>query len=189
VYGSRSTAQLMALHGLADLAVEVEPYRVHEIGPFEVTFVPSAHARLLLGMKVPASGDISCEALDQLRPSAYRCGQVFGIHVRVGGASFYHQGSAELIDEAVVHRGVDVLLAAIAGRGFSRRFVERVIRRLEPRVIVPHHHDDFFRPVDAPLELSFNVDLAGCVDEIHKVTGDVAVATMTPLAPLARSSG
>jgi L-ascorbate metabolism protein UlaG (beta-lactamase superfamily) len=154
-----------------------------------VTFVPSAHARLLLGMHVPASGDVSCEALDELRPSAYRCGQVFGLHIRVGGASLYHQGSAELIDDAVAHRGVDVLLACIAGRAFSRNYLERAIRRLEPRVIVPHHHDDFFRPVDAPLELSFNVDLAGCVDEIRRVARDVAVATMTPLAPLARKPG
>jgi L-ascorbate metabolism protein UlaG (beta-lactamase superfamily) len=33
-YGSSSLAHLMALHGLGDLAVEVEPHRRYELGPF-----------------------------------------------------------------------------------------------------------------------------------------------------------
>ena len=41
VYGSRSAKHLLGLFGLADRAVEVEPHRPYEIGPFEVTFVPS----------------------------------------------------------------------------------------------------------------------------------------------------
>jgi L-ascorbate metabolism protein UlaG (beta-lactamase superfamily) len=184
VFGSRSTANLMALHGLVPQAVEVEPYRTYEIGPFEVTFVPSAHARLVLGMAVPMDGDITCEHLDQLSARDYGCGQVYGIHIRAGGVTFYHQGSAELIDEAVRHRGVDVFLAAIAGRGFSRRYLERAIRLLEPRVVVPHHHDDFFRPLDQPMELSFNVDLCGAVEEVRRASRDVAVATLGRLEPV-----
>jgi L-ascorbate metabolism protein UlaG (beta-lactamase superfamily) len=43
-YGSRSLARLMRLHGLGDRAVEVEPYRTYGLGPFEVSFVPSAHS-------------------------------------------------------------------------------------------------------------------------------------------------
>jgi L-ascorbate metabolism protein UlaG (beta-lactamase superfamily) len=186
VYGSRSTANLMALHGLAGQSVEVEPYRVHEIGPFEVTFVPSAHARLVFGLSVPMDGDITCEHLDELSPRAYGCGQVYGIHIRAGAFTLYHQGSAELVDEAIRHRGVDVLLAAIAGRGFSHRYLERAIRRLEPRVVVPHHHDDFFRPLDQPMELSFNVDLCGAVEEVRRAARDVAVATLGRFEPLGR---
>jgi L-ascorbate metabolism protein UlaG (beta-lactamase superfamily) len=187
VYGSRSTARLMELHQLGDRAVEVEPYRVHEIGPFLVTFVPSAHARLFLGVSVPMSGDISCDHLDDLSARAYGCGQVYGIHVRAGGVGFYHMGSAELVDDAVIHRGVDVLLAAIAGRGFTPRYLERALRRLQPGWLVPHHHDDFFRPLDQPMELSFNVDLAGFVDELHRLSREVQVATLMPLEPIRRA--
>jgi L-ascorbate metabolism protein UlaG (beta-lactamase superfamily) len=184
VYGSRSTAHLMRLSGLAGQAVEVEPYRAYEIGPFLVTFVPSAHARLLLGVAVPMSGDITCDHLDELSPRAYGCGQVYSIHIRAGGVGFYHLGSAELDDGAVIHRGVDVLLAAIAGRGFTPRFLERVLQRLQPRWVVPHHHDDFFRPLEAPMELSFNVDLAGFVDDLHRLSREVPVATLMPLQPI-----
>jgi len=185
VYGSRSTAHLMALHGLADRMVEVEPYQVYPVGPFEITFVPSAHAKLVLGVAVPMDGDITCEHLDQLSARDYGCGQVYGLHIRAGGVTFYHQGSAEIVDEAVQHRGVDILLSAIAGRGFSRRYLERAIRLLEPKVVVPHHHDDFFRPLDQPMELSFNVDLCGAVEEVRRASSEVAVATLGRLEPLA----
>ena len=186
VYGSRSTRQLMALHGLAGQAIEVEPYRTYEIGPFEVSFVPSAHARLVLGMSVPMDGDICCDHLDDLSARSYGCGQVHGIHIRAGGATIYHQGSAELIEDALPPGPVDVLLACIAGRGFTPRYLERCLRAFQPQVIVPHHHDDFFRPLAEPMELSFNVDLAGAIDEIRRVSRDTAVATLDRLAPLRR---
>ncbi|HTE56905.1 MAG TPA: MBL fold metallo-hydrolase [Kofleriaceae bacterium] len=188
VYGSRSTAHLMRLHGLAARAVEVEPYRAYEVGPFQITFVPSAHARLLFGVAVPMSGDITCDHVGGLTARAYGCGQVYSIHIRVGGATLYHLGSAELEDDAVIHRGVDILLAAIAGRGFSPRFLERVLRRLEPGWLVPHHHDDFFRPLDQPMELSFNVDLAGFVDDLRRLTPDTPIATLMPLQPVSGGS-
>lgn len=186
VFGSSSTATLMRLHGLADRAVEVEPYRVYPIGPFEVTFVPSAHSKLVLGLAVNSPGDVTCEHLDELTPWAYGCGQVYGIHIRAGGVALYHQGSAEIVDDAVVHHGVDVLLAGIAGRGYSHRYLERAIRLLEPRVVVPHHHDDFFRPLGQPMELSFNVNLCGAIDEVRAASADVAIATLMPMTPVAR---
>ena len=77
-YGSSSLAHLMGLHGLAELAVEVEPYRPYELGPFVVTFVPSAHSKLLLGLKVPYAGELTCDHLDGLCPSAYKCGAGLG---------------------------------------------------------------------------------------------------------------
>ena len=113
-YGSASLAALMRLHGLGELGVEVEPYQTYELGPFEVSFVPSAHSKLLLGLAVPFDGELTCDHLDGLTPGAYRCGQVWGIHIAVAGITLYHQGSANLVDDAIRHHGVDVFLA---GRG------------------------------------------------------------------------
>ena len=103
-YGSSSLATLMGLHGLAERAVEVEPYRTYELGPFEVSFTPSVHSKLLLGLAVPYDGELTCEHLDSLSPGAYRCGQVWGISIEVAGVRFYHQGSANLIDDAIRER-------------------------------------------------------------------------------------
>ena len=150
VYGGDSAARLMALHGLADQAVTVTAHQVVEIGPFEVTFVPSAHSRLVLGLAVPNGGEITCEHVEGLTPSAYCCGQVWGIHVAVAGRTFYHQGSADLLDDELRHRDVDYFLCGIAGRQVTQDYLTRVLGRLTPRHVLAMHHDDFFRSLDAP---------------------------------------
>ena len=104
-YGSDSLARLMRLHGLGQRAVEVEPHRAYELGPFTVRFVPSLHSKLLLGHRVPFDGALSCEHLDALSPAAYKCGAIYGLHVEVAGTTFYHQGSANLIDDLVPSGG------------------------------------------------------------------------------------
>ncbi len=177
-YGSRSLASLMALHGLAERAVEVEPYRTYELGPFEVGFTPSAHSKLLLGLAVPYAGELSCERLDSLCPSAYRCGQVWGISIAVAGLRLYHQGSADLIDEAVRERGVDVFLAGVAGRSFTAEYWQRILPRLEPRAVVPTHYDNFFRPLGADLEFVANVQLSRLPEEIAAVSRDFELAAL-----------
>jgi L-ascorbate metabolism protein UlaG (beta-lactamase superfamily) len=178
VYGSASLTQLMKIHGRADLAVAVEPHRDYEIGPFSVRFAPSRHSRLAAGLWTPSDGELTCEHTDELTPSAYRCGQVWGIHVAVAGTRFYHQGSCDLVDDEIRDRGVDYLLAGIAGRRYTPRYWERLLGRLEPRVVVPHHFDDFFRPLDADPAYSLNVNLAAFPDEIARVSRDFEVRTL-----------
>ena len=186
-YGSSSLMNLMRLHGIGERAVQVEPGRPYELGPFTVTFVPSLHSKLILGYRVPYDGELTCEHLDGLTPSAYRCGQVWGIHIEVAGRTFYHQGSANLIDEAVVHRGVDYFLAGIAGRSFTPDYWRRILSRLEPHTILASHFDDFFRPLDAPMGYSMNVNLAAVPDEVAAVSRDFTVAAL-PLLEAVGSS-
>jgi L-ascorbate metabolism protein UlaG (beta-lactamase superfamily) len=177
-YGSKSLANLMGLHGLAERAVEIEPYRTYELGPFEVSFTPSVHSRLLLGLAVPYDGELTCEHLDSLSPGAYRCGQVWGISVAVAGVRFYHQGSANLLDDAIRERDVDVFLAGIAGRNFSDDYWQRILPRLNPRAVVPTHYDNFFRPLGQKLEFVTNVQLAELPEEIAAVSRDIELAAL-----------
>jgi L-ascorbate metabolism protein UlaG (beta-lactamase superfamily) len=184
VYGSRSLTRLMALHGAAERCVEVHPMRTYEIGPFEVTFVESRHSKLALGLAVPFDGEISCDHLDDLRGSQYRCGDTYGIHIRVAGTTFYHQGSANLLDDRILHRGVDYFLAGVSGRGFTPDYTARILRKLEPHTIIAHHFDNFFRPLEAPtLDFSLNVNLGGFMEEVHRVSTDFRVRTLVPLTP------
>lgn len=177
-YGSDSLVTLMGLHGLAEQTVEVEPYRTYELGPFEVSFTPSVHSKLLLGLAVPYDGDLTCEHLDALSPSAYRCGQVWGISIEVAGLRFYHQGSANLIDEAIRVRGVDVFLAGVAGRSFTEDYWERILPRLDPKVVVPTHYDNFFRPLGQRMEFVSNVQLSRLPEEVGAVSADARLAAL-----------
>jgi L-ascorbate metabolism protein UlaG (beta-lactamase superfamily) len=177
-YGSESLLNLMALHGLAERTVVVEPYRTYELGPFEVSFTPSVHSKLLLGLAVPYDGELTCEHLDALSPGAYRCGQVWGISIAVAGIRFYHQGSANLVDDAVRERDVDVFLAGVAGRAFTDDYWQRILPKLNPRAVVPTHYDNFFRPLGQDLEFVANVQLAELPDEIGAVSRDIEIATL-----------
>ncbi len=180
VYGSTSMQHLLAAHGLADRAVVVEPRRRYEIGPFTVTFVPSRHAKLLGGLAVPADGELTCDALDGLRSGDYRCGQVHGLHIEVAGTTIYHLGSADLVEEDYHEGPVDLLLCCIAGRSVTPDFERRALRTFRPTTLVPHHLDDFFRPVDSPMGLSLNIDVAGFVDDVHRLDPDVELRTLVP---------
>lgn len=177
-YGSASLVQLMRLHGLADRAVEVRPHAPYELGPFTVRFVPSRHSKLLFGRKVPMDGPLTCDHLDGLAPRAYRCGAVYGIRIEVAGIALYHQGSADLDDAELRHEPVDVFLAGVAGRQVTRRYWERVLPRLDPRVVVPTHYDDFFAPLGREQRFVRGVDLDGVPDEVRRVSAAAEVVAL-----------
>lgn len=181
-YGSRSLLRLMSLHGIAERAVLVEPYRRYELGPFTVSFTPSVHSKLLLGFAVPMDGELSCEHLDALSPRAYRCGDVYGITVDVAGVRFYHQGSANLIDDAVRERDVDVFLAGVAGRSFTPSYWSRILRLIEPKTIVPTHYDNFFAPLGDPMSFVAGARLGDLEEEVEKVSADFELVAL-PRAP------
>jgi L-ascorbate metabolism protein UlaG (beta-lactamase superfamily) len=177
-YGSASLAHLMRLHGLGELAVEVVPGRAYELGPFTVRFIRSRHSKLLFGRKVLFDGELTCEHLDRLSPAAYKCGQVWGIHIRVAGIDIYHQGSADLDDEELGELPVDLFLAGVAGRNFTPDYWRRVLPRLDPRFVVPTHYDNFFTPLGRDLEPIRRVQLGSVPEEVAAVSRDATVAAL-----------
>jgi L-ascorbate metabolism protein UlaG (beta-lactamase superfamily) len=177
-YGSASLLHLMRLHGLGNSAVEVVPHHRYEIGPFVVRFVPSRHSKLLFGRKVPMDGELTCEHLHRLAPTAYKCGDVWGIRIEVAGTTLYHQGSADLDDDQLGEEPVDVFLAGVAGRSVTPRYWERILPRLDPRLVVPTHYDDFFVPLGRAERALPRVKVADVPDEVAAVTRDARVAVL-----------
>lgn len=95
----------------------------------------------------------------------------------IGTAGFRLEG--EISD-----RGVDLFLCGISGRRFTPRYIERIVRALEPRLVVPTHYDDFFRPLGAPVRFSFNVNLTGFADEVRAASRDLPVRILEVGAPV-----
>jgi L-ascorbate metabolism protein UlaG (beta-lactamase superfamily) len=186
-YGSSSLAHLMRLHGLGDMAVQVVPHQPYELGPFVVRFVPSRHSKLLFGRKVPMDGELTCEHLHGLSPTAYKCGAVWGIRIDVAGVQLYHQGSADLDDEELREGPVDVFLAGVAGRSVTPRYWERILPRLDPRFIVPTHYDNFFAPLGDEEKFLRGVKLADLSGEVSAVSRDARIAALARVdhAPVA----
>jgi L-ascorbate metabolism protein UlaG (beta-lactamase superfamily) len=186
-YGSASLARLMRLHGLGELAVEVTPHELIELGPFAVRFVPSRHSKLILGRKVPMDGELTCDHLHGLAPTAYKCGDVWGIRIEVAGVSLYHQGSADVDDSELRDERVDVFLAGVAGRSVTPRYWERILPRLDPEVVVPTHYDNFFAPLGADESFVRGVKLTELPGEIGGVSRDARIAALPRIDRPARA--
>jgi L-ascorbate metabolism protein UlaG (beta-lactamase superfamily) len=179
VYGSRSTANLCLAAGVpAAQVVPCEGREVVDVGPFKVTLVPSAHSPFGLGRKVPFAGDIPISCEIPMRATRYRCGQCFGFAIEVAGLTLYHMGSAELREDEVRHRDVDLLFLCIAARHYTERFLPRTFGRLRPRVVLPTHYDNFFRPAAAPLRTLPLVQFGAFVDEATALDRDVVLKTL-----------
>jgi len=180
VYGSQSMTHYMGLHGLADKAVTVTPHEAYEIGPFVVRFFPSVHSKLLLGLSILQGGELTCDHCEHMTHKDFNCGQVWGIHIEVAGTSLYHMGSCDLIEDEI-KRPAEWFLAGIAGRGSTPKFWERVLPKVQPRVLIPHHHDNFFLPLGDEMGFSLNVNYGSMLHEVRKVMPDLPVVSLDPL--------
>lgn len=179
VYGSVSTAALLRASGVgAEQIHECSGGEIIEVGPFRVRMVPSEHSCIGLGRRVPYAGDIPCSCEMPMRGYDYRCGQVFGLAISVAGLRLYHAGSANLIDDAIEERDSDVFLMGISGRFATERYIARVLRRLTPRLVVPMHYDNFFRPLQRPMRLLPRTKFGEFSDEVFRFDRQIAIRTL-----------
>jgi L-ascorbate metabolism protein UlaG (beta-lactamase superfamily) len=119
------------------------------VGPFAVTAVASRHGR------VPFAGRLDRLGLPSRgvprTPFRWPRGEVLAWRVEALGRSLFVQGSAGIDDAALARQApCDALFACLAARRGTSRYLERLVDRLRPSVLVPLHHDDFFTPLSEP---------------------------------------
>jgi L-ascorbate metabolism protein UlaG (beta-lactamase superfamily) len=151
IHGSRTTVEACRRLGVPEASlVEVRDGSRHVVGRVVVEAVAARHG------KVPVLGWIDRRDLPPDRtprtPFRWPRGDVLAWRVAAGGRTFHVQGSAGLDDLALERQPpADVLVACLAARRGTPRYLERLAERLRPKVLVPCHHDDFFRPLsEAP---------------------------------------
>lgn len=182
-YGTASLANLLSAYGLEDRAVVVESQESLAIGPFEVRPVPSRHGRAFLG-RVPFPGEIGRGLKPPLRMHRYRHGGPLLWHIRAGGLSFLHAGTAACIAEALEGLRADVLFVCAAGRQKSPDFLPTLVKMLCPEVVVPIHFDDFFVPL-RPGQVAKHfpgVEIDRFGEEVHRIGSHARVVVPEPFA-------
>ncbi len=164
--GSESTCAWGAAEGLSESQlVRVGPRgRTLEVGDMTVRFIPSQHGKVAFH-RVPFPGFVTETPRLPQPVWAYKMGGAFGIHVRVGALSVYHNGSADLIDAELRDVRADVLLACLAGRRGTESYLRRLVDHLHPGLVVPTHHDAFFAPLSRGVHLLPRIDLGGFLAE------------------------
>ena len=153
--GSRTTVAIAQGYGLpAEQTRRLDPGATLRHGAFEIRVVESRHAKVLLG-RAPLVGEVTSPPAGAIHALSFKLGDARGYlvtHWRTG-LRIYLLSSADrhlpaletLRDDGV---GVDLLLPAIQGR--DAELGGDLVRTLRPRIVVPHHFDDFFRPLDDP---------------------------------------
>ena len=154
VAGSATTAAIARGYGLPAQRLQVVgPGQTLREGPFEIRVVESRHARVLAG-RVPMPGEVSEPPEAPIHAYSFKMGGALGYLVThlPSGLRIFLLSSAGLHPpalQALAEEGVrvDALLPAIQGR--PPGFAESLVRALRPRLVVPHHFDDFWRGLDA----------------------------------------
>ena len=92
-------------------------------------------------------------------------GGAYGIWLKAGGLTLYHNGSADLIDAELEGLRADVVIIGLAGRFATRQYIPRLTGLLGPKWIVPTHYDYFFSPLEDGLKLLPGINLNGFFGE------------------------
>ncbi|NOZ01161.1 MAG: MBL fold metallo-hydrolase [Deltaproteobacteria bacterium] len=114
-------------------------------GGARVTMLTSLHGKALFN-KVPYPGEIEPGGAPPVKAAEYRHGQNFICMFEVGGTTFAHSGSANLIDESLMGRRCDVLFMCLPFWQNTPDYHRRLVGALKPKVVIPFHFDDFSKP-------------------------------------------
>ena len=156
----------------------------HTLGPFAIGARRSVHSPFAAG-RVPFPGNIPAGFPAPAPISAWRVGQVLIPHVTTTVAgqplTMAHVGSAALVEAELVGLRADVVLACTIGRHATPHFTHRLLDALQPRLVIPCHWDQFWRPIDAPVRQIPTNDLAGFLAEVAAHPGGAQVRVLPML--------
>lgn len=121
------------------------------IGPFTLKFIKSAHGPAFLG-KVPYPGKID-QPLTGLHPARdYKLGETYSILIKHPSGTILHHGSAGYINGMYEGITSDVVLLGIGGRGNTQAYLENVALKLNAKIVIPIHYDNFFASLDKKMK-------------------------------------
>lgn len=176
--GSHTTCVFARASGVPESQLVVVPPEGREVpvGDLVVRLVRSRHGRIF-PVGVPFPGEVRVPPRLPARLWHYRMGGAFGILVRAGATTIYHNGSADLVDAELEGARADVLLVGLAGRQSTRGYLKRLVTSLRPSLILPTHHDSFFGPLEDGVRLLPRIDLSGFAREVRGLAPRATIIT------------
>jgi len=159
VHGSPETANSLEQKG-----VEAKRIRCITAGgytvsgnTFSATAYPSRHVRFdgPLVVKTLAHAFWQLPSLIKLMRD-YPVGQVYSWRFTVEGMSIHHFGSAGSTAEELLQfagQKTDILLVPLQGHSDICRIALEYVRLLKPRLVIPHHQDNFYPPISQSVDI------------------------------------
>jgi L-ascorbate metabolism protein UlaG (beta-lactamase superfamily) len=100
----------------------------------------------------------------------YPEGQVLSWRLNVEGKTIHHFGSAGSTSDELEKLGsqpTDILLVPLQGHSDSIQIANKYVNALQPKVVIPHHQDNFFPPISTMVDPQ---PLAEIVKQTHPDT-------------------
>ena len=169
VFGSEDTLNWCRGYGLPESQLRLLQGNgpAHQVGPFTLSAIPSLHSPLFAG-QIPFPGRIERPLTAPAPMRNWRVGETLVIKLQTPRVSILHVGSAALIDAELQGVQADVVLACTIGRHATPGFVPRLLDALRPKLVIPCHWDQFWRPLTAPVRQIPGNDLQGFIDEVRR---------------------
>jgi L-ascorbate metabolism protein UlaG (beta-lactamase superfamily) len=184
VHCSEEVAAALRQQGVAnEQVIEVRGGDSFEFGAYRAQCHHSAHVRFDLPLvartllrAIPSMSSLMWQ-LPRLR--RWPQGRVLAWRLTLAAEAdraLLHFGSAGWTEDELARLAAlgppDVLLAPLQGHSRVCEMAARAVVRLRPRVVIPHHHDDFFPPI------SQTVDIAPFVEAVGQLSPPVEVVTL-----------
>lgn len=140
-FGSPNTCDLLAECGVPRERIqEINVGDDFGLGEYQVRTLLAEHIALPLF----SYGPLGCDLTPPLRARDYRMDGYYSFLISVDGQRMLTD-PGKCPEHAVA---ADVL---VIYPGMPRSFYELLLPRVRPRIVVPYHWDDFFRPLSLPL--------------------------------------
>jgi L-ascorbate metabolism protein UlaG (beta-lactamase superfamily) len=145
--GSSHTCRLLAASGVETAQIqEIGAGDKLTLGEFQVEVLPAKHMTIL-GLPM-LSGPLPTRLQPPLRAGDYRMDRCFSFLIYVAGQ--------RLLDWCSVHPEPAVPAEVLFARPYQTHpFFEALLRDVQPRLVIPTHWDDFFRPLSKPVRPMF----------------------------------
>jgi L-ascorbate metabolism protein UlaG (beta-lactamase superfamily) len=160
VYCCPTTAETLVRDGVdpASITQVTADGSVYEFGWYTAEANYSRHVvfdRALVAKTLLKCHFLTFKYLPMLR--RYPVGQVLSWRFVVDGLALHHFGSGgsppdEL--ERLGQRKTDVLLVPLQGHTHIDQIALEYVRVMKPRLVIPHHQDDFFPPISQMVDIS-----------------------------------
>lgn len=156
IYGASSTMNVARGGDVPEeQLVEFAANETYEVGNYRIKVIPSIHSKpTILNNDLGQTIDKPLHLPARLRD--YKEGGSYDFYVEAEGKRFMIRPSFNYIEGQMDGYKADVLFLGVAGlqkadAEMEKKFYEETIDKLEPKLVIPVHWDNFFSPLTKPV--------------------------------------
>ena len=145
IYGSFSTLKISKANGINNkFLVRTTAGQIINVGGFEIEILSGKHAPHFFNFTL-ATGKVSKDFTYPASAIAYKMDEIYTYLIRYKGKVIYFNASTG--PTLKKETKVDIMIQGLTFKSLYGELIEKQIKPYSPKIIIPSHHDDFFRPL------------------------------------------